>query len=74
MIAKLTGKITRANNESVIIDVNGVGYLVFCSAKTLEIVSKNEEVISLLVETMLEKTTFIFLVFLRRPSKIVLRF
>jgi len=51
MIAKLTGKITRANNESVIIDVNGVGYLVFCSAKTLEIVSKNEEVISLLVET-----------------------
>ena len=51
MIAKLTGKITRANDESVIIDVNGVGYLVFCSAKTLEVVSKNEEVISLLVET-----------------------
>ena len=51
MIAKLTGKITRANDESVIIDVNGVGYLVFCSAKTLEAVSKNEEVTSLLVET-----------------------
>ncbi len=51
MIAKLTGKITRANDESVIIDVNGVGYLVFCSAKTLEVVSKNEEVTSLLVET-----------------------
>ena len=51
MIAKLTGKITRANDESLIIDVNGVGYLVFCSAKTLEVVSKNEEVTSLLVET-----------------------
>ena len=51
MIAKLTGKITRANDESVIIDVNGVGYLVFCSAKTLEVVSKNEDVTSLLVET-----------------------
>ena len=51
MIAKLTGKITRANDESLIIDVNGVGYLVFCSAKTLEAISKNEEVISLLVET-----------------------
>ena len=49
MIAKLTGKITRANDESVIIDVNGVGYLVFCSAKTLEVVSKNEEVTSLLL-------------------------
>ena len=51
MIAKLTGKITRANDESLIIDVNGVGYLVFCSTKTLEVVSKNEEVTSLLVET-----------------------
>ena len=51
MIAKLTGKITRANDESLIIDVNGVGYLVFCSTRTLEVVSKNEEVTSLLVET-----------------------
>ena len=51
MIAKLTGKITRANDESVIIDVNGVGYLVFCSTKTLEAVSRNEDITSLLVET-----------------------
>ncbi len=51
MIAKLTGKITRANNESVIIDVNGVGYLVFCSNKTLEAISRNEDITSLLVET-----------------------
>ena len=51
MIATLTGKIIRTNDESVIIDVNGVGYLVFCSTKTLEAVSKNEEIISLLVET-----------------------
>ena len=51
MIAKLTGKITRANDESLIIDVNGVGYLVFCSTITLEVVSKNEEVTRLLVET-----------------------
>ena len=51
MIAMLKGKIIRTNDESVIIDVNGVGYLVFCSAKTLEVVSKNEEVTSLLVET-----------------------
>ena len=51
MIATLTGKIIRTNDESVIIDVNGVGYLVFCSTKTLEAASQNEEVISLLVET-----------------------
>ena len=51
MIAKLTGKITRANDESVIIDVNGVGYLVFCSTKTLEAISLKEDITSLLVET-----------------------
>ena len=51
MIAKLTGKITRANDESVIIDVNGVGYLVFCSTKTLEAISRKEDITSLLVET-----------------------
>ncbi len=51
MIATLTGKIIRTNDESVIIDVNGVGYLVFCSTKTLEAVTQNEEIISLLVET-----------------------
>ena len=51
MIATLTGKIIRTNDESVIIDVNGVGYLVFCSTKTLEAVSRNEDIISLLVET-----------------------
>ena len=50
MIATLTGKIIRTNDESVIIDVNGVGYLVFCSTKTLEATSQNE-VISLLIET-----------------------
>ena len=51
MIATLKGKIIRTNDESVIIDVNGVGYLVFCSTKTLEAVSQNKEIISLLVET-----------------------
>ena len=51
MIATLTGKIIRINDESVIIDVNGVGYLVFCSTKTLEAVSQKKEIISLLVET-----------------------
>ena len=51
MIATLAGKIIRTNDESVIIDVNGVGYLVFCSTKTLEAVSQKKEIISLLVET-----------------------
>lgn len=35
MIAKLRGIIDTLSEDSTIIDVNGVGYLVFCSAKTL---------------------------------------
>jgi Holliday junction DNA helicase RuvA len=35
MIAKLTGILDETGPDWAIIDVNGVGYLVFCSAKTL---------------------------------------
>ena len=35
MIGKLTGKIDSTFNDHIIIDVGGVGYLVFCSGKTL---------------------------------------
>jgi Holliday junction DNA helicase RuvA len=35
MIAKLTGIIDSIGEDWVVIDVNGVGYLVFCSSKTL---------------------------------------
>lgn len=36
MIGKLSGKIDSHYDDHLIIDVNGVGYLVFCSAKTLQ--------------------------------------
>ncbi|NRB10358.1 MAG: Holliday junction branch migration protein RuvA [Rickettsiaceae bacterium] len=35
MIGKLTGKIDSIYNDHTTIDVSGVGYLVFCSSKTL---------------------------------------
>ncbi len=35
MIAKLSGKIDCVNQDSIIIDIGGVGYLVFCSTRTL---------------------------------------
>jgi holliday junction DNA helicase RuvA len=35
MIAMLAGVIDRIEGDSLVIDVNGVGYLVFCSARTL---------------------------------------
>ncbi len=38
MIANLKGTIEETGLDSLVIDVNGVGYLVFCSAKTLSAV------------------------------------
>ena len=51
MIGKLKGKIESSNkNGQVIVDVNGVGYLAFCSAKTLNKFTP-EEYVELLIET-----------------------
>ena len=36
MIAKLYGRIDETGVDSLVIDVNGVGYLVHCSARTLD--------------------------------------
>ena len=35
MIGKLTGAVDSVGDEWAIIDVNGVGYVVFCSRRTL---------------------------------------
>lgn len=55
MIAKLTGIIDSISEDSAVIEVAGVGYLVFCSARTLKLVSGDSagvgSEISLAVET-----------------------
>ena len=54
MIAKLRGVVDTYGEDYAIIDVNGVGYLVFASAKTLSKLAKGTEV-SLLVETVVRE-------------------
>ncbi len=51
MIAKLKGLVDELGDDWVVIDVNGVGYLVFCSGKTLARLPKVGEATSLLIET-----------------------
>lgn len=51
MIAKLKGLIDSSGEDWVIIDVNGVGYLVFCSGRTLSRLPKPTEAASLFIET-----------------------
>lgn len=54
MIAKLTGTVDSMGNDWVVIDVNGVGYLVSCSNRTLSRMVAGER-LSLVVETFIRE-------------------
>jgi Holliday junction DNA helicase RuvA len=51
MIAMLSGTVEQVAGDSVVLDVNGVGYLVFCSSRTLGRIAGRGERVRLLVET-----------------------
>ena len=51
MIAKLTGVVDQIGSEAVIIDVNGVGYLAFCSTRTISRLPPPGSPVRLLIET-----------------------
>ena len=51
MIAMLTGIVDRQGPEDIVLDVNGVGYLVFASARTMGQVPPRGEPLRLLIET-----------------------
>jgi len=51
MIASLAGVVAQATGDSVVVDVNGVGYLVFASARTLGRLPARGEAARLLIET-----------------------
>ncbi len=53
MIGKLTGVVDSYGEDWVILDVNGVGYLVHCSAKTLEALPSRGEAGRLFIETQI---------------------
>ena len=51
MIGKLTGRVDEVAEDHLILDVNGVGYLVFASGKTLSALPEKGGTVSLLTET-----------------------
>jgi Holliday junction DNA helicase RuvA len=51
MIGKLRGIVDSVSEESLLIDVAGVGYLVYCSAKTLQQLPPSGGTIALVIET-----------------------
>ena len=55
MIGKLKGLIDSYGDDFVILDVNGVGYVVQCSSRTLQALPKPGEAASLAIETQVRE-------------------
>ncbi|MEA2936900.1 MAG: holliday junction helicase RuvA [Alphaproteobacteria bacterium] len=51
MIGKLKGTVDSYGEDSIVLDVNGVGYLVHCSARTLQALPAPGEAVMLSIET-----------------------
>ena len=56
MIGKLTGILDAVGEDSIIIDVQGVGYQVHCSSRTMDGLPKTGEVLSMVIETHVRET------------------
>ena len=68
MIGKLTGKVDSIFEDYLILDVNGVGYRVFCSSSTLANIELNSN-ISLLIETIVKEDSINLFGFLTSIDK-----
>ncbi len=68
MIGKLSGKIDSIFEEYLILDVNGVGYRVFCSTKTLSSLEAGME-ISLVIQTIVKEDSITLFGFLNNYEK-----
>ncbi len=68
MIGKLRGKIDSIFEDYLILDVNGVGYRVSCSSKTLSSIEVGAE-ISLVIQTIVREDAIILFGFLSNNEK-----
>ena len=55
MIGKLSGRIDYRSEDHILLDVRGVGYIVFCSERTLMALPGNGEVISLYTDLVVRE-------------------
>ena len=55
MIGKLKGHIDSYGEDFVIVDVHGVGYVVFCSSRTLQALPPVGEAVTVWIETQVRE-------------------
>jgi Holliday junction DNA helicase RuvA len=56
MIAKLTGTIDEIGTDNIVLDVNGVGYLVFCSSRTIGAIGSKGDGATIYTEMQVSET------------------
>ena len=69
MIARLKGILDEIGADSLILDVNGVGYLVSCSQKTLGGVGPKGSTVSLWIETLMRAESLLLYGFLEKAEQ-----
>jgi Holliday junction DNA helicase RuvA len=72
MIGKLTGKIDKIEDDHCIIDVNGIGYIVFLSQKTAQSLRQfdKSQIVSLIIETKVKEDAIELFGFVSEIEKI----
>lgn len=73
MIAKLKGLVDSVGSNWLILDVNGVGYHLFCDARTLSQLSQCEGTVSLFTETILRQDSLTLYGFISQEDQDMFR-
>jgi len=69
MLGKLRGKVEEISNDQIILDVNGVGYLVQASLRTIQALSKNDNEVTLYVNMQVREDNISLYGFLDEHEK-----
>lgn len=69
MIAHLTGNLKGVGEDSIILDVNGVGYEIFVALPSLEKLKNQEGTLSLLIQTIVREESITLFGFLTPQEK-----
>jgi Holliday junction DNA helicase RuvA len=69
MIAKLSGLLDSVGTDHCIVDCGGVGYLVFCSARTLRRVGDTGTAVSLRIEMQVREDAITLFGFVDQPER-----
>ena len=69
MIATLTGRITHTDLAHIIIDVQGVGYLVHATGKTISTLAQADKAVTILTEMVVREDAMLLYGFTRADER-----